>query len=126
MKRSSTVIRSAGWSHAVVAVSLAVYLVLALDFCYAGSPGRDSKKTASETYLFPTDASHQINSGFADYRETHFHGGIDISTNGRIGYPVYAAKSGYVYRVAVSPYGYGKMILLRHDDSTYTLYGHLS
>ena len=126
MQLSSTVIRSAGWRQAVVAVSLATYFVLALDFCYAGSPGRDSKKTANETYLFPTDASHQINSGFADYRETHFHGGIDISTNGRIGYPVYAAKSGYVYRVSVSPYGYGKMILLRHDDSTFTLYGHLS
>jgi hypothetical protein len=51
---------------------------------------------------------------------------MDISTNGKIGYPVFAAKSGYVYRISVSPFGYGKMLILRHDDSTFTLYGHLS
>jgi Peptidase family M23 len=81
---------------------------------------------AADSYLFPTDASRQINSGFADYRASHFHGGIDISTNGQIGYPVYAAKSGYVYSVSVSPFGYGRKVVLRHDDSTFTLYGHLS
>lgn len=85
-----------------------------------------SGTAAGSSYLFPTNASRYINSGFADYRETHFHGGIDISTNGKIGYPVYASKSGYLYRVSVSPFGYGKRIVLRHDDSTFTLYAHLS
>lgn len=79
-----------------------------------------------ESYLFPTNASRRINSGFADYRQSHFHGGIDISTNGKIGYPVYASLSGYVDRVSVSPFGYGKMIILRHADSSFTLYAHLS
>ncbi len=94
--------------------------------CRAATRNSDQGKKSSGKYLFPTNASRQINSGFADYRASHFHGGIDISTNDRIGYPVYAAKSGYVYRISVSPFGYGKMIILRHDDSTYTLYGHLS
>lgn len=99
-------------------------------FCFpitavCGKPSHETNKS-DEAYLFPTDASHRINSGFADFRADHFHGGIDISTNGKIGYPVYAAKSGYVYRVSVSPYGYGKRIILRHDDSTFTLYAHLS
>lgn len=82
--------------------------------------------SGGNSYLFPTDASHKINSGFADYRSSHFHAGIDISTNRKIGYPVYAARAGYVYRISVSPFGYGKMIVLRHDDSTFTVYGHLS
>ncbi|MFZ1081769.1 MAG: M23 family metallopeptidase [Candidatus Kryptoniota bacterium] len=97
--------------------------------CHGGSRSSSSvlrTGSSEDTYLFPTDASRQINSGFADYRLSHFHGGIDISTNGEIGYPVFAAKSGYVYRVSVSPFGYGKMIVLRHNDSSYTLYGHLS
>ncbi len=101
-------------------------LVLCSTVTHAGNRNGASGVLSGSSYLFPTDASHQINSGFADYRESHFHGGIDISTNGKIGYPVYAAKSGYVYRVSVSPFGYGKMIILRHDDSTFTLYGHLS
>ncbi|MCL5268193.1 MAG: M23 family metallopeptidase [Bacteroidetes bacterium] len=126
MRRISVVIRFAGLGRASAAVRLTAFFLLASSFCYAGTFGTLLQNPANESYRFPTDASHQINSGFADYRETHFHGGIDISTNGKIGYPVYAAKSGFVYRVSVSPYGYGRMILLRHDDSTFTLYGHLS
>ncbi len=104
-------------------------VLLVLNVCHGGSHKNSAvfhTKSSGDTYLFPTDASRQINSGFADYRLAHFHGGIDISTNGKIGYPVFATKSGYVDRVSVSPFGYGKMIALRHNDSTYTLYGHLS
>ncbi len=105
--------------------SLFTFLV-SISFCFARVHRDDVKSSAADSYLFPTNASRQINSGFADYRSSHFHGGIDISTNGKIGYPVFAAKSGYVFRISVSPFGYGKMIILRHEDSTFTLYGHLS
>ncbi len=94
--------------------------------CYGKMHAGNSKASPNAAYLFPTDASRKINSGFADYRSSHFHGGMDISTNEKIGYRVFAAKSGYVYQISVSPFGYGKMIILRHDDSTFTLYGHLS
>ncbi|MCL4498965.1 MAG: M23 family metallopeptidase [Chloroflexi bacterium] len=109
-------------------MSFTVRLIVALALCSTGftAPARAQTNASNGGYLFPTDASRRVNSGFADFRDTHFHGGIDISTNGKIGYPVYAAKSGYVYRVTVSPYGYGRRIVLRHDDSTYTLYAHLS
>ncbi|MEE9288816.1 MAG: hypothetical protein V3U69_04415, partial [Bacteroidota bacterium] len=33
--------------------------------------------------IWPTDASKRINSSFAEFRRTHFHAGIDISTNNR-------------------------------------------
>ena len=101
-------------------------ILLFLGVCVGRVHTGSSKSSPDAGYLFPTDASHKINSGFADYRSSHFHGGMDISTNGRIGYPVFAAKSGYVYRISVSPFGYGKMLILRHDDSTFTLYAHLS
>lgn len=99
--------------------------VAACDSLWRNCAG-NSRASSRDSYLFPTDASHQINSGFGDYRESHFHAGIDISTNGKIGYPVHAAKFGYVYRVSVSPFGYGKMVVLRHRDSTFTVYAHLS
>jgi len=105
--------------------TLIITFLLALGMCQ-GKTHINTKNSPDDSYLFPTDASRQINSGFADFRSSHFHGGMDISTNGKIGYPVFAAKSGYVYRLEVSPFGYGKMVVLRHDDSTYTLYGHLS
>ena len=104
-------------------IAVIIFFFPIIGFC--GNHSHETDKS-DESYLFPTDASHRINSGFADFRADHFHGGIDISTNGKIGYPVYAAKSGYVYRVSVSTFGYGKRIILRHDDSTFTLYAHLS
>ncbi len=76
-------------------------------------------------YIWPTDASKKITSSFAEYRSTHFHGGIDISTNGTTGYNVYAVQQGYVSRVKITPNGYGKMLFIHHDDGYTSTYAHL-
>ncbi|MCX5678184.1 MAG: M23 family metallopeptidase [Candidatus Omnitrophica bacterium] len=51
------------------------------------------------------------------------HSGVDISAE--VGTPVYASKSGIVFRGNI-PTGYGKYVLLYHPDGTQTMYGHLS
>ncbi len=51
------------------------------------------------------------------------HSGVDISA--AVDTPVYAAKSGVVFRGNV-PTGYGKYILIYHPDKTQSMYGHLS
>ncbi len=85
----------------------------------------DSVRTDLGDYLWPTDASMKVTSAFAEYRTTHFHGGIDIGTNGRTGYKVFAARDGYVYRVRIAANGYGKMLYVRHHDGYFTTYSHL-
>ena len=85
----------------------------------------DSIKTDLSDYIWPTDAGRIVSSVFAEYRSTHFHGGIDISTGDDTGYKVFASRSGYVSRIVVSPSGYGKMLWLRHPDGYYTTYAHL-
>jgi hypothetical protein len=85
----------------------------------------DSIKTNLNDYIWPTDASTRITSSFAEYRSTHFHGGIDISTNGQTGYKAFAVRDGYVYKVTVAPNGYGKMLYLRHADGYVSTYAHL-
>ena len=85
----------------------------------------DSIRTDLSDYSWPTDARRAITSTFGEYRRTHFHGGIDISTGNRTGYHVYAARDGYVSRIRVSPTGYGKMLYVRHADGFYTTYAHL-
>jgi murein DD-endopeptidase MepM/ murein hydrolase activator NlpD len=85
----------------------------------------DSLRTDLDDYLWPTNASTVITSSFADYRRTHFHEGIDISTNNQKGYPVYASRDGYVSRIHVSRHGYGKMLHVRHHDGFVTTYAHL-
>ena len=52
--------------------------------------------------------------------------GIDIKTNGIEGEPVFAIGDGYISRIRVSPYGYGRAIYITHSNGFTSVYGHLS
>jgi hypothetical protein len=85
----------------------------------------DTVKSDLSQYLWPTDASDRITSSFAEYRTKHFHGGIDISTNGQTGYKVFSVREGYVERIWITPNGYGKMLYIKHSDGYVSTYAHL-
>ena len=74
----------------------------------------------------PLDIPLVLSGTFAELRGNHFHGGIDIKTQGRSGLKISAVADGYVSRVAVSPYGYGNALYLRHPEGYTTVYGHLN
>lgn len=77
-------------------------------------------------YVWPLEGKTNISSGFCDYRQQHYHGGIDISTDGREGIPVRAADSGHVMRISTSYWGYGKALYIQMADGRIAVYGHLS
>jgi hypothetical protein len=85
----------------------------------------DPIRTAFPDYAWPTDARKKITSTFAEFRRTHFHGGIDVGTGSTTGFRVFASRDGYVAKIRVSPNGYGKMLFVRHEDGFYTTYAHL-
>ena len=74
----------------------------------------------------PLDIPLVLSGTFAELRGNHFHGGIDIKTQGRSGLRIGAVADGYISRVAVSPYGYGNALYLRHPEGYTTVYGHLN
>lgn len=80
---------------------------------------------SAATYLWPTNASSHLTSTFAETRSDHFHAALDIKTWGRRGYEVYATRDGIVDRIAIGPRGYGKVIYLKHEDGSYSVYAHL-
>jgi hypothetical protein len=80
----------------------------------------------SVSYLWPTDASTQLSSTFAETRSAHLHSGIDIRTWGREGYRVFASRDGVIYRIGIGPHGYGHVIYMKHGDDSYTVYAHLN
>jgi len=81
---------------------------------------------AQEDYLLPLKENRGLSSVFADHRDFHFHSGIDFKTGGKSGFEVYATKSGWVYRLFTSWWGYGKAVYLKHPDGKLTVYAHLS
>ncbi|WP_346696904.1 M23 family metallopeptidase [Barnesiella viscericola] len=66
-----------------------------------------------------------MSANFGELRPNHFHSGIDLKTQGRTGLPVYAMDGGYVSRVVVSPWGFGRAIYINHPSGLTTVYGHL-
>jgi hypothetical protein len=78
-----------------------------------------------QTYIWPTDASQLLTSSFAEARNGRFHAGIDIKTWGQTGYPIFAVRDGYVSRIQVSPFGYGRVLYQTLDTGEIVLYAHL-
>ncbi|KPP97039.1 MAG: Peptidase, M23/M37 family [Bacteroidetes bacterium HLUCCA01] len=81
--------------------------------------------SAETRYLWPTSASDYMSATFGETRSAHFHAAVDIGTWGRQGYNVYASRDGILSRIGISPYGYGNVIYLRHEDGTQSIYAHL-
>lgn len=54
-----------------------------------------------------------------------FHPGIDIVTSPPCGVPVRATKPGRIFRIPNDP-AYGNLVIIKHNDGTSSVYGHLS
>lgn len=85
----------------------------------------ENVQKAGLDFIWPTNASHELSSTFAEFRATHFHYGIDIKTWNQVGYDVYSSEDGYISRIRVSPTGYGKVLYITHKGGYVTVYAHL-
>jgi hypothetical protein len=74
----------------------------------------------------PLDIPSVLSGTFGELRSNHFHSGIDLKTQGKEGLKVYATANGYVSRIKVAQYGYGKTIYISHPNGYTTVYAHLS
>jgi len=82
-------------------------------------------KPPVDYFISPLEGTLQLSGTFAELRGNHFHSGIDIRTNSKEGYPVYACADGYVVRIKVAPGGFGKAIYINHPNGFTTVYAHL-
>ncbi len=84
-----------------------------------------SQVPAKNLFVSPLRDEPSLSASFAELRSDHFHSGIDYRTGGVQGKDVLAADEGYVYRIAVSPTGFGKALYVRHPSGFSSIYGHL-
>ena len=80
----------------------------------------------SDYFRSPLDIPLRLAGTFGELRNNHFHAGIDIKTNRRTGLPVYATADGYISRIKVAIWGYGKVIYINHSNGFTTVYAHLN
>jgi len=74
----------------------------------------------------PLDIPLELSGTFGELRSNHFHAGLDIKTQGKVGFKVFAVADGYISRIKVQQYGYGKTIYITHPNGYTSVYGHLS
>ena len=79
----------------------------------------------STIFIPPLKIPQLLSSNFGELRIDHFHSGLDIKTQGVTGKEVVAPADGYIYRISVSPVGYGNALFIRHPSGYSTVYGHL-
>ena len=64
----------------------------------------------------PIDLPINLSGTFGEFRSSHFHYGLDITTNKKPGYKIYSIDSGSIIRIRVSTSGYGKAIYIDHSN----------
>ena len=79
-----------------------------------------------QEYIAPLEFRMLLSGTFGELRGNHFHAGIDIKTEGVEGQKVKAIYDGYISRIKVSTWGYGKAIYITHPKTGHTsVYAHL-
>ena len=81
---------------------------------------------SQNNYHSPLGIPLVLSSNFGEIRPNHFHTGLDFKTNGSIGYRLYAIEEGYVSRIKISPYGYGRAVYIDHPNGITSVYAHIS
>ena len=74
----------------------------------------------------PLNIPIQLASNVGELRQNHFHMGLDIRTQSRENLPVFASADGYISRIKIEKYGYGKAIYITHLNGYTTIYAHLN
>lgn len=84
------------------------------------------KHYPQQYFQWPVGAKIALAANFGELRPNHYHMGLDCKTDQKINVPVYAAAAGYISRVKIEPFGFGRSISINHPNGFTTLYAHLN
>lgn len=105
-------------------------LVFILTICISASYSQDSLQSNIELNLNqhpPLKIPLRYSGTYGELRPNHFHAGVDLKTQGREGFPVYAVEDGFLSRIKVETGSYGKVVYLDHPKlNKTTVYAHLN
>lgn len=77
-------------------------------------------------FAWPVLGTKGIVANFGELRPNHYHMGLDVRTEQRQNLPVVAAADGYIAKIKVEPFGFGRCIYINHPNGLTTLYAHLN
>jgi hypothetical protein len=85
-----------------------------------------AKNYPKNYFSWPVKATPALAANFGELRPNHYHMGLDCKTDKRENLPIVAAADGYIAKVKVEPWGFGRAIYINHPNGLTTLYAHLN
>lgn len=77
-------------------------------------------------FMYPVEAKIGLAANFGELRPNHYHMGLDCRTDHVQNKIIKAAAEGYIARVSIAPFGFGRAIYINHPNGLTTVYGHLN
>jgi murein DD-endopeptidase MepM/ murein hydrolase activator NlpD len=77
-------------------------------------------------FMWPVGAKIGLAANFGELRPNHYHMGLDCRTDQVENKKVFAAADGYISRIKIEPFGFGRSISINHPNGMTTLYAHLN
>lgn len=77
-------------------------------------------------YVWPVDAAPALSANFGELRTNHYHMGLDARTLQRENLRVFAAEKGFISRIKIEPWGFGRAIYVAHPNGVTSVYAHLN
>ena len=86
----------------------------------------EKKDYPQQYFQWPVGAKIALVANFGELRPNHYHMGLDCRTEQVENKPVYAAADGYIAKVKIEPFGFGRCIYINHPTGLTSLYAHLN
>jgi murein DD-endopeptidase MepM/ murein hydrolase activator NlpD len=95
-------------------------------FCSSYAQLFPVKNYPKNYFIYPVEARIGLAANFGELRPNHYHMGLDCRTDQAENKIVKAAADGFISRVSIAPFGFGRAIYISHPNGMTTVYGHLN
>jgi murein DD-endopeptidase MepM/ murein hydrolase activator NlpD len=106
--------------------SLLLTLYIFLHTSYGFAQYFPEKQYPQNYFSWPVNAKIGLAANFGELRPNHYHMGLDCRTDQTQNRPVLAAADGYVAKIKIEPFGFGRCLYINHPNGYTTLYAHLN
>jgi murein DD-endopeptidase MepM/ murein hydrolase activator NlpD len=84
-----------------------------------------SQNYPQNDFFSPLEIPLELSGTFGELRYNHFHSGLDFRTQQKVGLNIISIADGYISRIKISTFGYGKTLYVTHPNGYTSVYAHL-
>jgi hypothetical protein len=104
----------------------AAFILSLLSFLNSECQPGGGSKYPQGYFANPLGIPMSLAANFGELRPGHWHMGLDLRTDQKENYSVFASADGYVAHIGIRPLSFGRFIIINHPNGYSTLYAHLN